>query len=256
MSANQQKPKSGAPLMIIGVVLVIVVLIGIYFYSASGPSTNTAGNRAATPAAGQKSQIPANAPVGAQPPNLLGSPTAPVTIEEFADFQCPMCGTMHPIMKNIQAQYGSRIKFIYRHFPLTQIHKNSYDAAVAAEAAGLQDRNKFWEMQNLIFTNQAAWSNSNDAKGMFKEYAAKIGLDVAKWENDMLGMPAKSRVDADIARGKGVNLTSTPTIYINGVPLTQSQFSIEAIKQVVDAELAKANPQQPAPAQPEGNTNK
>lgn len=254
---NQPKPKSGAPLMIIGVVLVVIVLIGAYFYMVSNPAANsTSGNRA-TPAAGQKgSQIPANAPAGATPPNLLGSATAPVTIEEFADFQCPTCAMIHPIMKNIQAQYGSRVKFIYRHFPLTQIHKNSYDASVAAEAAGLQDRNKFWEMQNLLFTNQAAWSNSNDAKGMFKEYASKIGLDVTKWENDMLGMPAKTRVDADIARGKGINLSSTPTIYINGVPLTQSQLNFDAIRQVVDAELAKAAPQQPAAPSSDANTNK
>lgn len=244
--------------MIIGVVLVVIILIGVYFFTVSNPSTNTTSGNRATPAAGQKgSQIPANAPAGANPPNLLGSPTAPVTIEEFADFQCPTCATIHPVMKNIQAQYGSRIKFIFRHFPLTQIHKNAYDASVAAEAAGLQDRNKFWEMQNLLFTNQSAWSNSTDAKGMFKEYAAKIGLDVAKWENDMIGMPAKSRVEADMARGKGVNLSSTPTIYINGVPLTQNQLNFEAIRQVVDAELAKSTAaQQPAAPASDANTNK
>lgn len=202
----------------------------------TNPAANGTKNAATTP------QIPANAPVGATPPNLLGSPTAAVTVEEFADFQCPTCALVHTTMKNVQAAYGSRIKFIYRNFPLTQMHKNAYDASVAAEAAGQQG--KFWDMQNQLFSNQAAWSNSGNAREIFEGYAQNIGLDVEKFKTDMLGMATKSRVDADMQRGRALNVNSTPTIYINGVSVPFEQMkNIDAVKQLIDAQLQKAGTQ-------------
>ena len=208
--------------------------------------TNTTANNSARPAT--TPQIPANAPVGATPPNLLGSPTASVSVEEFADFQCPTCASIHTVMKNVQAAYGSRIKFVYRHYPLTQMHKNAYDASVAAEAAGQQG--KFWDMQNQLFSNQAAWSNSNTARQIFEGYAQNIGLDVEKFKTDMLGMATKSRVDADVQRGRALNVSSTPTIYINGVSVPFAQMNVDAIRQIIDAELQKSSGQNqtvPAP---------
>ncbi len=101
--------------------------------------------------------------LGAQPPNMLGSQNASVTVEEFADFQCPTCGVMHPKVKEVVSTYGSRIKFIFREYPLQiPAHDKAYEAAVAAEAAGLQG--KFWEMQNLLFSNQQAWSANPDMR--------------------------------------------------------------------------------------------
>lgn len=257
----QPKPKSGAPLIIIGAAAVIIILV-VFFYLQSS-KTPVAGNTNKTPAANtpKVSAIPTNAPVGAQPPNMKGSPNAIVTIEEFADFQCPLCASVYGVMNQVHAAYGSRIKFIYRNFPLTQIHKNSYDASVAAEAAYLQDQNKFWDMQNQLFTNQTAWANLPDPRPTFKGYAEKIGLDVAKWENDVAGLLAKNRVNADMDRGKALNIGGTPTIYINGQPLTNQQMNFEVIKAIVDAELAKGPAQNtaPAPAQPkpaDANSNK
>lgn len=254
MKNQPVKPKSGVPMILIGAVALIVILVVVYYLQTSKPGTNSGGTKP-TPGATKPPGIPANAPVGAQPPNMLGSATAMVTVEEFADFQCPTCGIVHGVMKDIQAQFGSRIKFIYRNYPITQIHKNAYDASVAAEAAGLQDKNKFWEMQNLLFTNQAAWSNLADAKPVFKEYAGKIGLDVTRWENDMLGMPAKGRVDADMARARALNVTSTPTIYINGQSVSQPQLNFEGIKGLIDAELQKAPAQTAPPAAPASPAN-
>ena len=242
-------------MIIIGAAALIIILVVVYYLQTSKPGTNTGPK--ASPTVAKTQGTPANAPLGAQPPNMLGSATAAVTVEEFADYQCPTCASMHPVIKNIQSEYGSRIKFIYRSFPLTQIHKNAYDAAVAAEAAGLQDRNKFWEMQNLLFTNQKIWADMADPRPTFKEYAGKIGLDVVRWENDMLGLPAKSRVDADLARSKALNIQSTPTIYINGQALSQQQLNPEAIRQLIDAELQKVPAQTtaPAPASPAGTAN-
>lgn len=213
--------------------------------AANKTNTSTSGN-AVRNTANTGAQIPTNAPIGATPPNMLGSPSAVVTVEEFADFQCPTCATIHTVMKNVHAAYGSRIKFIYRHYPLSQIHRNAYDASVAVEAAGAQG--KFWDMQNLLFMNQKDWSNSTDARTIFEGYAQRIGLDVEKYKSDILQMGVKSRVDADIARGRALGISSTPTVYINGRSIPFEQMNIDSLKQIIDAELQKAGNPQTAPA--------
>jgi len=239
---NENKTNSKLPLIIIGAVLLAALAGGWYFYQNSKDTTANS-KKTTTPNANKKDDSSflktyQTAPTGAQPPNILGSPNASVTVEEFADFQCPTCAAVHGQMKEIIAVYGSRIKFVYRSFPLTQIHKNGYDSAVAAEAAGIQG--KYWDMQNQLFTNQTAWANSSDARKMFEDYAQKIGLDVAKFQNDMLGLPTKSRVDADIARGRALGINGTPTIYVNGRQYAFQQFEVSMLRQMIDAELQKA----------------
>lgn len=222
------------------------------FVSGCTPATNTATNRNAAnvgnrSAAVAPTQNP-NAPAGAQPPNMLGSPTATVTVEEFADFQCPTCAQVHTMMKTIQSTYGNRIKFIYRSFPLTQIHKNAETAAIAAEAAGQQGR--FWDMQNQLYTNQPAWANLTPANAntTFADYAGKIGLDVEKFKNDMLAMTTRSRVDADVARARALGVNSTPTLYVNGKTVPFEQMRLETLRQIIDAELQKGGNAQTPPA--------
>ncbi len=144
---------------------------------------------------------------------------------------------MLPIFNDITATYGSRIKFIFRNFPLTQIHPNAYDASVAAEAAGMQG--KFWEMKNLLFQNQQRWSTAAGGRTLFESYAETIGLDVEKFKSDISGMTAKQRVDADMQRGRSLNINSTPTILINNRPVTPEQMNSVAMKQIIDGELAK-----------------
>ncbi|HQU81753.1 MAG TPA: thioredoxin domain-containing protein [Pyrinomonadaceae bacterium] len=225
--------------------LFIVIGLLAFIIGCDGKS-NTAGNNTTVKNTANTATNPTNAPIGATPPNMLGSPNAAVTVEEFADFQCPTCAQVHGVMKNVQAAYGSRIKFIYRNYPLVQIHKNSYDAAVAAESAGMQG--KFWDMQNMLFSNQQAWSNASDARTIFEGYAEKIGLEIEKYKTDVNGLGAKSRVDADLQRGRALNVNSTPTIYINGKSVPFEQMNIDALKGLIDAELQKAGPVQTAPA--------
>ncbi|MBP9665388.1 MAG: thioredoxin domain-containing protein [Pyrinomonadaceae bacterium] len=256
---TKPQPKSNAPMLIIGLVLIVGAVAG--WYLLTKPKSPTPANNSNTAAANSNSSspkaqtIPANAPPGANPPNQAGSPNALVTVEEFADFQCGSCASVHPVMNEIKAYYGSKIRFVFRNFPLP-MHDKAYDAAVAAEAAGNQG--KFWDMQNLLFSNQKAWASSASYKTMWKEYAQKIGLDVPKWENDMISTMTKSRVDADIARGKGVNINATPTLYINGVPFQFAEMQASALKAAIDAELAKVtqggNSNAPANAAP-ANTN-
>lgn len=238
-------PKSNTPMLIIAGVLLVAVLGGWWMYSSSKSATKTNSNSNSTAKNTQPANkapgIPTNAPPGANPPNQAGSQTASVTVEEFADFQCGSCAAMHPIVNEIKSTYGSRIRFVFRNYPLSiPAHDKAYDAAVAVEAAGMQG--KFWDLQNLLFNNQQAWTAAPTYKAMWKDYATKVGLDVAKWENDMAGIAAKSRVDADLARGKAIGVSSTPSIYINGNAVPFAEATVSGLRKIIDAELASSSP--------------
>jgi protein-disulfide isomerase len=228
--------------------LVACVLVATFIIGGCSSNPSTTNNATPIKAIQTTKTIPANAPPGAKPANEIGSPTATVVLEEFADFQCGSCALKHPVLNEIKSMYGSRIRFIFRNYPL-DMHDKSYDAAVAADAAGLQG--KFWDMQNMLFNNQTAWTTDANYKQTWKGYADKIGLDVAKWENDMLGIAAKARVDEDKKRGKAIGITSTPTLFINGVDVPFAQMTADGLKKLIDAELQKttsAATSQAAPA--------
>lgn len=256
---NANNSNSGLPLVIIGIVLLVALVGGWYLYNSSSKTpvrSNTNTNAANNSAQPQVNNTPmVSSVLGAQPPHFKGAQNSSVVLEEFADYQCPTCGVMHPVLNEVNAFYGSRIKFIYRNFPLTQIHKNAYEAAVAGEAAGLQG--KFWEMQNLLFQNQRVWSNVQDVKPIFEGYAQTIGLDVEKFKTDIAGLSAKQRVDLDLQRGRSLNISSTPTVLVNGVPVPFEQMTIDGMKKIIDAELAKTGANQPAQVnQPKTPANK
>lgn len=242
------------------VLFLVVAAVAIFaFGCGSTPSNNsvntTAGNRTPVPTPKMGQDVTANAPAGAPlTTNVLGSPDAKVTVEEFADYQCPACASTYPTVKEIQSLYGDRIKFVFRNFPLAiPAHDKAYRAALAAEAAAMQG--KFWAMQDLIFTNQRTWSPAADFDSILKEYATKLGLDVAKFEADMNGMEAKSRIDADKARGQALGFTSTPTIYINGKMMPFQELTVPKLRQVIDAELQAAAAKTPAPDASRSNSN-
>ena len=239
---KEAKQNGSLPSIIIGVVLV-AALVGGYFYynSAKTPAANT--NRAANSQNGSanRAQTYANAPLGANPPNMMGSPTASVTIEEFADFQCGACASVHPVLKQIQSTYGSRIRFIFRNFPLAiPAHDKAYEAAVAAEAIGMQDRAKFWAMQNMLFETQGTWTSNPNYRQIWEGYAQQMGMDVEKFKADMAGRDSKARVDADMARGRGLSIDSTPTILVNGKNIPLQSITEAGLRQVIDAEIQNA----------------
>lgn len=250
MSNAKKNNNSSLPLIIIGLVLIAALAGAWWLFNRNTSPTRTATNAGGT--SNSSANRPPSTPVsalGAQPPNLLGSPNATITVEEFADFQCGACAAVHPRVKELTSLYGSRIKFVFRNFPLAiPAHDKAYNAAVAAEAAGLQGSNKFWEMQNLLFTNQQVWTANPDYRQLWEGYAAQIGLDVEKFKADMAGLIAKQRVDADIQRGRALNISSTPTIFINGQSVPFDQMSVATMRQIIDAELLKAPPAQQAPA--------
>lgn len=213
-----------------------ILIAGCGGNNNSSNSNSAKSNSGKNNSAANTPTISSNAPPGAQPAHFKGAQNAAVTIEEFADFQCPTCALLHPTVKQLQITYGDRIKIIFRNFPL-QMHPKAYEAATAAEAAGLQG--KFWEMQNQLFENQQFWSSpSADHRKLFEDYAQKLGLDVEKFKNDTAGTQAKSRVDLDMQRGKAINVSSTPSFYINGKLLPYEQTNdFNKFRQVIDAEL-------------------
>ena len=253
MNNQVQTKKSNAPFLIIGLLAIVVIGGVLYGTGVIGGSknNNSAANKPGNTANTAKTPgIPPNAPAGATPPNYAGSPTASVTIEEFADFQCGSCAAAFPVINEIKSMYGSRIRFVFRNFPLSiPAHDKAYDAAVATEAAGMQG--KFWEMHAQLFQNQQAWSSSPNYRQLWSEYAQKIGLDVNKFTADLAGIGAKGRVDADLARGRGLNVNSTPTVYINGNLVPYNDLKVETLKTMIDAELQKAAaPAAASPATP------
>jgi protein-disulfide isomerase len=137
--------------------------------------------------------------------------TAEATIElvEYGDYECPHCGAAYPVIKEIQAAFGSQICFVFRHFPLAEIHPFAVAAAVAAEAAGMQQ--KFWDMHNMIFENQSSLPN-----GGLQRMAETIGLDMEIFESDLELDVLQAKVEADFESGVRSGVNGTPSFFING----------------------------------------
>ena len=176
---------------------------------------------------------------GSESMHIRGNPDAPVTLEEFGDFQCPPCGSFAAFSEQIMKEYDSRLRIVFRHFPLSA-HENARAASLAAEAAGLQGH--FWEMYDVLYREQAAWSKAPNARELFESYAGTIGLNVDQFKKDMDGDQAKARVDSDQARGQSLGINVTPTIYINGQPVDPKDKNPQGVRAAIDAALAGKPP--------------
>lgn len=139
-----------------------------------------------------------------------GIAAAPVTVVMFSDFQCPACAAVHPVLKKVIAEYKGKARFVVRDFPLMSIHANAFQAAQAAQAANAQG--KFFEYTELLYNNQNALDTAS-----LKEYATKIGLDRKRFDADLDGEKFASEVRKDMTDGTTYGVTSTPTVFINGV---------------------------------------
>ena len=171
---------------------------------------------------------------GAQPAHIKGAENAVVTLEEFGDFQCPPCANFHEEIKTLQEEYGSKLRVVYRHFPLSS-HKNAFQAAQASESAALQG--KFWEMQNLLFERQNEWSESDNPREVFINYARSLNLDETKFVQDMDLPQVKERIQSDKERGDSVNISATPTLFVNGEEIPSESMTAEGIRQAIDSAI-------------------
>jgi protein-disulfide isomerase len=172
--------------------------------------------------------------------HVRGEDNAPVTLEEFGDFQCPPCGTLSAALKKFEKDYGARLRVVFREFPLA-MHEHAREAALAAEAAGLQ--NHFWEMHDLLYQEQANWSKGKDVRAMFKAYAGVLGLEIDRFVRDLESAEAKARVDSDQKLGTSRGVDSTPAIFINETRLPGTSVNPDGIRTAIDAAIkSKSSP--------------
>jgi protein-disulfide isomerase len=141
--------------------------------------------------------------------HIQGPADAPVTLVEYGDYECPYCGAAYPIVKEVQARMGDRLRFVFRNFPISTSHPHAEHAAEAAEAAGAQGR--FWEMHDLLYENQQHLSDP-DLEG----YAERLGLDVQTFDDELTAQVHAARVHEDFMSGVRSGVNGTPTFYVNG----------------------------------------
>jgi protein-disulfide isomerase len=168
--------------------------------------------------------------------HIRGPQKAQLTLIEFGDYQCPSCGAYHPVVKEILNRYPQQLKLEFHHFPLIQIHPNSFAAAKAVEAAG--EQNHYWEMHDALFEYQAQWADKPDPKPVFEAIANRVGINGAILVQTMDSPAIQARILKDIERGQDVKIEAVPTFFLNGERLHVS-LSIDDFVQTIEAHLHK-----------------
>ena len=157
-----------------------------------------------------------------------GPATAPVTLVEYGDYECPYCGEAYPIVKEIQRRLG--VRFVFRNFPLTQSHPHAEHAAEAAEAAAVQE--KFWEMHDYLFEHQQALDDAH-----LVQYAVTLNLDKETFVREMTEHVHANRVHEDFLSGVRSGVNGTPTFFINGVRHDAS-YELETLLAAIEAAMS------------------
>jgi protein-disulfide isomerase len=213
MVSNPAPPRDNARLarIIIWIVLAVIVIGGAAWFALSVAGRQ---QQAVPPAAGAEQLVRADS-------HRLTTPAVEkAQLVEFLDFECPSCGSIHPVVEELKAEFGDRITFVHRHFPLS-MHPNSGQAALAAEAAGQQGQ--YQQMANRLFETQSQWAGSQQSQApLFRSYAEELGLDLALYDAAVADQQTEERVLADIADGKALGVSGTPTFFLNGEKLVLS----------------------------------
>jgi protein-disulfide isomerase len=142
--------------------------------------------------------------------HISGPASAPVTLLEYGDYECPYCGEAYPVVKSLQQRLGKRLRFVFRNFPLANAHPHAQHAAEAAEAAGAQG--KFWEMHDSLYENQEALGDQDLIRS-----AGELGLDVARFTRELAEHHYAARVREDFLAGVRSGVNGTPSFFINGL---------------------------------------
>jgi protein-disulfide isomerase/rhodanese-related sulfurtransferase len=174
--------------------------------------------------------------------HVAGNPQAAVTVVEFGDFECPVCGTEEPVAEKIRAKYGNRIRFVFRQFPLIHIHPFSQRMAEASECAGEQE--KFWEAVHEIYSRQDDLSEDG-----LKHDAAAIGLDPGKFNQCMAGGAETARVNRDHADGVALGVNGTPTFFVGRQAIADVP-DFDEFSRAIDLELEAEGVESPSAAAP------
>jgi protein-disulfide isomerase len=166
----------------------------------------------------------------------MGDPKSAVTLVEFSDFECPVCRSLHDIMRGIMQNYP-QIRVVFKDYPIEVLHPWARTAAIAGRCAYMQDPAAFWKMYDLIYDNQDIISAANAWMKM-SEFAGQAGLNADTFRACMAGPDAGAAVDASRANGQKLDVNSTPTIFVNGRRMVGADAHL--IEQYIQYELAKA----------------
>ncbi len=207
---------------------IVLIFIGGVALSKNSKNTNSSSN-----SSGQATN------------HVQGQGTKGVTLVEYGDYECPICGAYYQPLKQVYTQFSNDIYFQFRNLPLTSIHPNAFAAARAAEAAGLQ--NKYWEMHDMLYQNQNDWASSSTPQTTFESYAKALGLDATKFKADYASSKVNDAINADLnAFSKTGQQMATPTFFLDGKYIKNTdlsdpqtgQPSPEKFAQVINAEIA------------------
>jgi protein-disulfide isomerase len=148
------------------------------------------------------------APINARD-HIAGRTSAPITLVEYGDYECPFCGQAYWVVKALQERLGDQLCFVFRNFPLVNVHPHALPAAEAAEAAGEQGR--FWPMHDMLYEHQDALEPSD-----LVEYAVSVGVDLDAFEYDLRSHRLVDKISADLRSGALSGVPGTPTFFVNG----------------------------------------
>lgn len=148
--------------------------------------------------------------------HAMGLPDAPVTLVEYGDYQCPFCGRAHPVVRRLQERFGAQLRFVFRNFPLSEIHPDARRAAEAAESVNAQrGATAFWEMHHSIFLHLREGIDAFSETRLL-DYATALGASAAQVRNDIEQQAFETRIHEDFLSGIRSGVNGTPTFFING----------------------------------------
>jgi protein-disulfide isomerase len=162
--------------------------------------------------------------------HIHGPASAPVTLIEYGDFECPSCRQAHGALRVMLPHFGPQLRFIFRHFPLREVHPHAELAAEAVEAAGAQG--KFWQMHDLLFEHRLYTGERH-----VLDCASRLGLDLPRYQNEMSDHVYLQRVQEHIAGGEQLGIRSTPTFFVNGV-IADVSFGMQHLHEAIDDALS------------------
>ena len=165
---------------------------------------------------------------------VRGNAKAKVTLLEFGDLQCPACKSYEPLVEQVMHDFNGRIKLIFKHFPLTQVHKNAMAAAVFSEAAGRQG--KFWEVHDLLYKNQDEWGEITDPQPFFDKYAQSLKLNLDQIHKDGKDTALAYKINQSEDDGIAIGVDATPTFYLDSKKI-DSPADYNGFKNLIQKEL-------------------
>ncbi|HYV33485.1 MAG TPA: thioredoxin domain-containing protein [Candidatus Limnocylindria bacterium] len=238
MSRDAGSSSGTKKIITICIIIIVVLSFGYYLFKISPETTSTSasGYNGALNIPTSPTPIPAPAAFDPATDHFQGNASAKNVFIEYGDMQCPACAAAEPVFKQVPSQFTDTV-FVFRYFPLIQVHQNAVEGALAAEAAGAQG--KFWEMHELLFQKQADWESLGDPIDVFAQYAQQVGVaNIDQFKSDITSKKYLPAIQKNSDEAYALNLGGTPSIFINGHPLKTTP-DIASLKQEAEQFMNK-----------------